>query len=175
MDRITQHPSQLIRKMQKDYVFNIPKPVTLGSQKWKTANIIGRIKKQIRLAKAAIDNIMNQFPDGADEITKETQDDFYYEIVLSSLSTKFFEKYQEELEEIWSAEHLMKFITSKLGTTTRMEDDRHAQKQLSMICRHISEDEKFTDFLGRIERLATRLDTGEQGKSYMISELSTET
>ena len=67
-----------------------------------------------------------------------------------------------------TAEQLLKFIATKLGTTTKLEDDRNAQKQLLMICRHITEEEKFSDFLGRIERLASRLDTGEQGRSYMV-------
>ena len=169
MEKIMQHPSLLIRKLQKDFIFQGQKPVTSNVQKGKTSIIMGKIEKQLRLGKAAVKTIMQHFPDDEDEVTQEAISDFYFEIVLSSFSPTFCEKYQEQFEELSTAEQLQKFIIQKLGTTTKLEDSRNADKQLRTICRNISEEEKFSDFLERIERTARKLDTGEEGRQYMVN------
>ena len=124
-------------------------------------------KKEFRKLIEEVENEIELFDDNTDsaitnfKLTDETkirklQKRCQIKMVMSALSSDFVSKYSDQLEDLSSTE-LIEFIKNRIGFESEKEISDAAQNQIRTATRQINENEKFTDFLDRLNSYSRKM------------------
>lgn len=92
-------------------------------------------------------------------------------LCLQLLSSKFYSKYEDELEDITGSKEFFNLLENIIGTVTKADAAKEAHQALRDISRRIDEEESFTRFYARIEKLAKIASDGKtELQNYFIKE-----
>ena len=128
---------------------------------------INHSKKEFRKLIEEVENEIELFDDNTDsaitnfKLTDETkirklQKRCQIKMVMSALSSDFVSKYSDQLEDLSSTE-LIEFIKNRIGFESEKEISDAAQNQIRTATRQINENEKFTDFLDRLNSYSRKM------------------
>ena len=92
-------------------------------------------------------------------------------LCLQLLSSEFAAKYEDELEDITGSKEFFNLLENIIGTVTKADAAREAHIALRDISRRVDEEESFTRFYARIEKLAKIASDGKtELQNYFIKE-----
>ena len=161
------HPAALIVQARSNFEF-IEKMVNSKLRPKQFGSIKEEIEKRISHYNCLTDASMKSHSLDNDEKIKQYQDNGRRDILLSTIDPEFLSKYQEDIQYEKTYEDLLKFLSDTIGSHSEKQKAREAEARLSTETRYINENEKFTRFLSRINRIANDASNQPSIREYLV-------
>jgi hypothetical protein len=147
--------------------------ITKETNKRQLKNIIATLKRQIDRMQLIFQTSLKMH-----DIKNEERTTFENEfkatrrqICLSHLDPAFRARYDDEFEDIKGSSDFYVLVNQIIGETNPEEDARDARSKLKDICRRDDEEETFTRFYTRLEKLAITASKGDDSlKKHFLDE-----
>jgi len=171
-------PNAFIREPQEQMqmslqTYGFKKPLILGgstkdrTSSCKTFKMIDMALKQFR---KCVDKSISEFNEENDEETTEFKNFNEIELVKTALASNFLSKYETEIENFDTADKLVTFLKSVVGTVSEVQKQQNARKELMEASRRIDEEESFSMFHTRLENLTKLCDSNAAVQTFLLKD-----
>ena len=90
-------------------------------------------------------------------------------IIKSSFDKDFNDRYQDDLKYCKEPAKLLQFLKNIIGWSAEQKK-ANASKKLKNTTRHITEEEKFEQFLDRLNRIATHISQHDEVRKHLVED-----
>ena len=163
------HPVAAISQATATLMFTI-KPVKIGIRPCDFEEILEEINDKIETYDYQTDAAIKAHQLETDTKLKSMQEKGKRAIIKSSFDKDFNERYQDDIKHCKEPAKLLQFLKNIIGVESAEQKKTNASKKLKNTTRHITEEEKFEQFLDRLDRIATHISPHTEVRKHLVED-----